>query len=314
MNVAFALFVGAGVFLTARVFFTRLRAARLERRVGAYVATPQREQRRDEPHGRAASALDALDRALARHPAWHTVEARIERAGITRRPVELFAGLLVATLLFCMLAAAGGSPAPVLLALVVPPATAWTACGILAQRRLQAFDEQLPDLLSALAGSLRSGHGFLHSLQTIAADAPEPAGRELRHVLAETRLGRPVEDALADLGSRIPSRDFKYVLTAIVVQRQVGGSLAGLFDTVNETVRQRQQFTRKVRALTAAGRLSAYALLALPIGLALLLSLVNHHYLSPLFDTHLGRLLILAGATSMLIGGVIVRRIVSLEV
>jgi tight adherence protein B len=313
VNVAYALVVGAGVFLTARVFSARLAAAQLERRVGAYVAARAHEPRSDEPQTRKVSILDALDRVLARHPAWHTVEARIERAGIARRPVELLAGLLVTTLLCSMLAAVGGSPVTVLFALVGPSATAWAASGILAQRRLRAFDEQLPDLLSALAGSLRSGHGFLHSLQTIAADAPEPAGRELRRVLSETRLGRPVEDALADLAERIPSRDFRYVLTAIVVQRQVGGSLAGLFDTVNETVRQRQQFARKVRALTAAGRMSAYTLVGLPVGLALLLSLVDHGYLAPLVDTHAGRLLLVGGSVSMAIGAVIVRRIVSFE-
>jgi len=313
MTVALALVVGTVVFMATRVLARRLGTAQLRRRVESFDIV-RAEEPRPAGHGRVRSLLDALERSLSRYPAWHAFEQRVTRAGIGRRPVEVFAFVAGAGLLFFTLGAAGGSPFLTVFALVSPLAVTWAACGVLAERRLRKFDEELPDLLSALAGSLRAGHGFLHSLQTIAADAPEPAGRELRRVLAETRLGRPVEDALGDLSRRIPSRDFSYVLTAIVVQKQVGGSLAGLFDTVKETVRQRQQFARKVRVLTAAGRMSANALLALPFGLAILLSLTNHRYLAPLFTTHLGRMLVVGGAISMLIGASIVHRIVSFKV
>ena len=99
-------------------------------------------------------------------------------------------------------------------------------------RRSRAFERQLPEILDTLAASLRAGHGFDHGLQTVATDVGEPAGREFRRVVAEVHLGRSLEDALAELGRRIRSADLQFVLDAIAIQRQVGGSLAELFELV----------------------------------------------------------------------------------
>lgn len=315
MKLVVALTIGAAVWAWARVLVRSRRTARLERRIEAHVlATPQPEQEDGSARGgRVAHAFDAAERSLRRRNRWRDFEQRAVRAGIERRPVELVAGTLAVSLLFAVLGAAAGSVLGAVLGLVVPPLVGRLALDALAQRRLRAFDEQLSDLLSALSSSLRAGHGFLQSLQAAAHDMPDPVGRELRRALAETRAGRPVDEALATVYQRVPSRDLQYVLTAIAVQRQVGGSLAGLFETVNETVRHRQQFARKVRALTATGRMSAHALVALPIGVALLLSLINHRYLVPMLDSHIGRLLLVLGACSMVVGALAVRRIVSFK-
>jgi tight adherence protein B len=317
MTLVLALVVGAVVFLAARIVAARLRSARLRRRMAPHLATRVDAARREEsprtPADRGRRLLDRIENVLSSYRSWQTFSRRVERAGVRRRPVDVLAAAAVAAFLLFMLTASGGSALVMLFAFVSPFVLTWAGLGLLAQRRLRTFDEQLPDLLNALAASLRAGHGFLHALQAIAADAPDPAGAELKRVLAETRVGRPLEDALADLGRRVPSRDFVYVLTAIGVQRQVGGSLAGLFETVNDTVRQRQQFARKVRALTAAGRTSANMLIALPFGLALLLSLIDHRYLVPLFSSHVGQILVIAGSLSMLVGAVIVHRIVSFK-
>ena len=133
----------------------------------------------------------------------------------------------------------------------------------------------------------------------------------VQRVLAETSLGRPLEDALSDMADRIGSSNFSFIVTAVTIQNQVGGSLAGLFDMVSDTVRQRQQFSRKIRALTAMGRASAYVLSALPIVLAMLLTLINHNYMAPLFTTSAGHTLIIIGLVSMSIGSLILRKIVS---
>ena len=127
-----------------------------------------------------------------------------------------------------------------------------------------AFDAQLADILMAMASSLRVGLTFTHSMAVVVDDAQAPANEEFERVLNEVRLGRPMEDALASLANRIDSEELRFVLMSVVIQREVGGSLADLFETVSETVRERQHFRLKVKALTSMGRISAYILVALP--------------------------------------------------
>jgi tight adherence protein B len=314
MNVFYAVVVGSIVFAAGRMLVGRRDVALIERRVQAHVRrAPRQLDATPANAGRVRRTLDDVERVLSRQARWERVVLRLERAGVTQRPIDVVAIVATLTALLALVAGALGSAVLAFLFLVGLPVLAWGMLGALGQRRVRAFDEQLPDLLAALSSSLRAGHGFLQSLQAVAFDAPAPTGPELRRALSETRLGRPVDDALAGVAMRVPSKDFSYVLTAIAVQRQVGGSLAGLFETVNDTVRERQKFTRKVRALTATGRTSAYALVALPFGVALLLSAMNHTYLSPLFGTHAGRLLLLFGFASLTLGTVLVRRIVSFK-
>jgi tight adherence protein B len=141
----------------------------------------------------------------------------------------------------------------------------------------------------------------------------EPAAREFRRVLTDTRLGRPMEDSLAEMADRVGSKNFSFVITAVTIQRQVGGSLASLFDMVAETVRQRQQFARRIRALTAMGRASAYVLVALPFVLAGALTLINHKFMEPLWTRHAGHLLIITGLVMMSVGSVLLKKIVSFK-
>lgn len=315
MSVLVAAVVGFAAFAWARVLVGRRSLAQLEQRVLVNIAAPVAAPVPYEPSSsRTGRMLDGLERRLGRRGWWRAFADRAERAGVDHRPGAIGAAVAAITVVAALVALGTGSTTMLLLALAAPAAVTWWGLGLLARRRLKAFDAQLPDLLAALGASLRAGHGFLQSLQVVAQDTPKPAGDELRRALREARLGRPIDDALAGVGRRMPSRDFAYVLTAIAVQRQSGGSLAGLFDTVNETVRARQQFARKVKALTATGRTSANALIALPFGMAVLLSAVNHSYLVPLFRSHAGRLMIVGAAVMMSIGVVVVRRVVSFRV
>ena len=138
-----------------------------------------------------------------------------------------------------------------------------------AQRAAEAFENQLPDLLITIAASLKAGHSFRQGIQSVVDEGAEPAAKEFKRVLTETQLGKPMDDALADMAERVGSKNLTFVITAVTIQRQIGGSLAGLFDMVAETVRQRQQFARKIRGLTAMGRMSAYVLVGLPFFIAI---------------------------------------------
>ena len=122
-----------------------------------------------------------------------------------------------------------------------------------------------------------------------------------------------MDDALGEMADRVGSENFGFAITAVTIQRQVGGSLASLFDMVSETVRNRQQFARKVRSLTALGRMSAYTLVAIPFFIAGMVSLTNRSYMTPLFHTHIGHLLLFVGLTMMAIGSLILKKIVAFK-
>jgi tight adherence protein B len=219
VSVILPVVAAALAFLAGRVVIRRREVARLERRVEAHMRLAPRHDESSSDGGSLRRQLDGLERSLASHGWWDVMVTRLERAGVERRPVDVFVLMCTATLVLTVLATTASLLLGLLL-LVGVPAGWWLFLGARAERRIRAFEKQLPDLLGALASSLRAGHGFLQSLQAAAHDAPAPTGPELRRALTETRLGRPVDEALAGVVARMPSKDFSYVLTAIAVQRQ----------------------------------------------------------------------------------------------
>jgi tight adherence protein B len=148
-------------------------------------------------------------------------------------------------------------------------------------------------------------------MSTIVKDGGEPAAKEFARVETETRLGRSTDDALQAMAERLASRNFEFVVLAVNIQRQVGGSLAEILDMVADTVREREQFSRKVKALTAMGRASAYVLVGMPFLIGLALSAINWTYISPLFNTGPGHIMLLVGLTLIGIGTLILRKMVN---
>jgi tight adherence protein B len=192
-------------------------------------------------------------------------------------------------------------------------AAPWLVLSVRAKRRQRAFEQQLPEILDTLSASLRAGHSFDQALQTVAVDIGQPAERELQRVVGEVQLGRALDDALLDLGDRLRSVDLAFVLAAIAVQREVGGSLASLFELVADTVRTREQFRRKVRALTGMVRTSANVLIALPFVAAVLITAVAGAYMHPLWHSASGHLLVAVALAMMTVGTVVLRRIGSVR-
>ena len=150
-------------------------------------------------------------------------------------------------------------------------------------------------MLITLAASLKAGHSFRQGVQSVVEEGAEPAADEFKRVLTETQLGKPMDDALVNMAERVGSSNLTFVITAVTIQRQIGGSLAGLFDMIAETVRQRQQFARKVKSLTAMGRMSAYVLVGLPFFMAAVVTLMNPAYMSPLWHSGVGHTMVFAG-------------------
>jgi tight adherence protein B len=183
----------------------------------------------------------------------------------------------------------------------------------MARRRLNLFESQLPETLITLAASLKAGHAFNSALASVVKEGAEPTSKELGRVAQEIQLGSTSEAALESMSKRMDSTNFGFVVMAVNIQRTVGGSLAEILDMVADTVRQRQQFSRKVKALTAQGRMSAYVLLAMPFLMGLAIFALNPAYMSILFTSSAGKLMIGVSLVMMAIGGVIIRKIVSFK-
>jgi tight adherence protein B len=182
----------------------------------------------------------------------------------------------------------------------------------LRDRRHAAFADQLEGTLQLLAGSLRAGYGLMQAVSTVANEAPAPTSDEFGRIIVETRLGRDLADALHALADRMDNQDFRWVAQAIDIQRSVGGDLSSILDAVGNTIRERNQIRRQIKALSAEGRISAYVLIALPIGLTIFLLLVAPSFLAPLIETVPGRIASVIGVVLMIVGVVWIRRLIRL--
>jgi tight adherence protein B len=184
----------------------------------------------------------------------------------------------------------------------------------LAKRRSRKFEGQLPDLLMLASSSLSTGFSLPQALDAVAKDASDPAGKEFSRVLAETRIGVDVADSLETMADRMDSDNMRWTAMAIRIQREVGGNLAETLRTTAGTLREREELRRHVRGLSAEGRLSAYILIALPIGLFFYMMKVNYEYVSLLWTNPIGWGMSTAGLIGMGIGVVWMRKVVEVEV
>jgi tight adherence protein B len=268
----------------------------------------------NERAARLDALIDWIEQSLEEIPGAGWIAKAVERSGLQLRIGHLpILSLIGAFVLGIGGTIVGVGPLLAFLLMLVGAASPLLVLRIAAARRTKAFDRQLPDVLATIASTLRAGHGLRTALRAVADDGTPPASHELTRVLGEERLGRPLDQAITAMCDRINSPDLEYVATAINVQAQTGGSLATLFDTLSETVRERQRHARRVRALTSMGRLSATVLISLPFGLAALMTLISPAYMKPLFTTSAGHVLIIVCLTSMTIGALVLKRIVNVR-
>jgi tight adherence protein B len=156
--------------------------------------------------------------------------------------------------------------------------------GMRSKRRIAAFNNQLGDTITMMANALRGGYSFLQTLDMVAKEAPYPVNVEFRRVVQEVGLGRSTEEALSNLQRRVPSEDLDLLITAVNIQMEVGGNLAQILDTIGHTIRERVRIKGEINTLTAQGRISAWVITALPVGLAIFISVVNPTYMAPIFS------------------------------
>lgn len=306
--------LAAGLVLGALLALVRMRRGSwVTRRLAGHVAhTKQSTLKRGDRLSFLKALFTATEGALGRRAQWRSIERLLVRGDVPLRPAEFLWLSVGSAVAGGIVFAIAGSPATlILIGMAAAGAIPYGVIVVRVRRRAKAFENQLPDMLTTIAASLKAGHSFKHGLQAVVDESAPPASIELKRVLTEAGLGRPLDDALADMADRIGSENFAFAITAVTIQRQVGGSLATLFDMVSETVRNRQQFARKIRSLTAMGRMSAYTLIGIPFFIAGMVSLTNAGYMRPLFHTHLGHLLLFMGLGMMAFGSMILKKIVS---
>lgn len=225
---------------------------------------------------------------------------------------------------FARTAAAGGLFAVVAFLTIGHPVVALLAFGLGASgpwayvrwkkaRRILQLESQLPDAIDLMARAVRAGHPLSEGLRMASEESSEPLASEFRVTFEEQKFGLPFEEALMGLGDRVEVVDVRILITAILVQREVGGNLSEILEQIAETMRDRFSLKRQVRVYTAQGRMSGYTLAALPIVVGLVISLINPPYMRTLFIDPLGQALLVSAGILQGIGFLWIRRIVDVR-
>jgi tight adherence protein B len=316
----------AGLLAFALLLIFSRKNDSLDSRLGVYGAgTPAAEDALAPGAGPGASSL--VENSLVRRAVGLTstmagragllvkVERLLEQANLPLRPAEalFFYGAGV-TLLGVVAVVGAPSVAVGLIFAALVAAAPIVVVRQIRKRRLKTFEAQLPDTLNLLSGSLRAGYSFLQGLEAVVQETSGPMARELRRVLAEARLGRPLEEALADVAVRMDSKDFDWSVLAIRIQREVGGNLAELLQTVAETMVQRSRLRGEVKALTAEGRISGIIMGLLPVGLGLFMFTASPGYINDLFSSVMGWSMVIGSVVMAAVGFAWIQKIIKIEV
>ncbi|RMH73700.1 MAG: hypothetical protein D6683_13130 [Actinomyces sp.] len=318
--VAAAVAIGLGAY--ALVLLTQKDPNGIDDVLRAYTAvgTPDLPEVDDESHGLSRlllfrRAVELTEGFAERRGLLERTEAMLERADLPLRAGEAFtayAGIIGASAFFGLLLGRSALSALIFAAfgVLAPPAI----LNYLAGRRRKAFLALLPDTLQLLSSTLKAGYSFMQGVEAVAQEVDEPMAGELRRVVTEAQLGRPLEEALDASAERMDSPDFAWAVMAVKIQREVGGNLAELLLTVAETMTARERLRRDVAALTAEGKMSAIVLGALPILLGAAMFAINPDYISTLFVESLGKVLLVASVVSAIIGFAWMKKIIDIDI
>ncbi len=180
-------------------------------------------------------------------------------------------------------------------------------------KRINKFNSQIGDALVLISNSLRTGYSFLQSMDMVRKEMPPPISREFGRTFQEMHLGTPTEEALENLVKRLSSDDLDMVVTAVLIQRQVGGNLAEVLDNISNTIRERIRIKGEIKTVTAQGRISGLVIGLLPLAVAAFLSITNPSYLATLFTHPLGWSMLAAAAVMEIIGIILIRKIINIQ-
>jgi tight adherence protein B len=261
----------------------------------------------------AGSAVTLADGFFAQRKVRLFNRDALEQAGLRLGQGDFYVLLLIGGFVCALGGFVVGGVLLALLLVLLTPVAGHLVLKILAGKRRAKFDDQLGDTLQLLSGGLRAGHSILRAIDAAGAESQSPTAEEMRRVITETSLGRDLLASLTDTAERMQNEDFVWIAQAIQINREVGGNLAEVLDQVNETIRERSEIKGHIKSLAAEGKFSAYILMAMPVGIVLMLMLVNPGYMNVMFTNPLGWLMMAASVILMTIGGLWMRKIIDLK-
>ncbi len=307
MNPVVLLAVGAGLALILLLVGVAIslsgERAQIEERLEYYLRSDMEEEAKAT---RRTSPLQSwLDEQVERTEWWGGISRELAQADLRLRPVEYIGLRILAVILGTLVGFAFGAGNWLFTGLGF--VLGWWGPGIYVRirrsRRLNQFNDQLPDMLNLMVNSLRAGYSTQQAMEAVSRELPPPISTEFRRVVQEMQIGIPVERALDHLLRRVPSDDLDLVVTAILIQREVGGNLAEVLETIAETIRERIRVQGEIRTLTAQVRLSGNIIAAVPFVLFLIIYRLNPEYMGQ-FLLPENRLCgsIVLGVTALMIG------------
>lgn len=301
-----------GIFIIAEsVARGRRRRQRLEQ-----LAPYTRRSVTASDHLPMSRGISALNDIVQRLPSTRGTARRLAAAGMDITPAAwllIRAGITISAFLLAALVTSSwilGIVVAVALGVLLPAAVLSRR----ARRSRESFADELPTFLLLLASALRSGLAFTQALDSATHDRESTVSREIRRALREVQVGAQLDAALMDVADRMDNEDLRWTVTALSIQREVGGNLSGILDAAAKTMQSREEIRREVRTLSAEGRLSAYILVALPLGVFAFLYFFRRDYISSLWTTTLGIVLLLTFIALLLAGWIWMRAVVRIRV
>lgn len=290
-------------------------AKRIERRLRAMSAGSHEDGELSIVKKRLLSDTPTLDRLLLEIPRVHQLDRLLLQSGLKMNVAGFLSFTIVGALAGFILAAVFGMPLLAVIGVGVAVGTLPTFYVLNAKRkRLNTFEQQLPDALDLMGRALRAGHAFSSALKMVGDEMPEPVAGEFRTTFDELNYGISLQDALQNMATRVPSDDLRYFVIAVLIQRETGGNLTELLDSISALIRARLKLMGTINVLSAEGRLSAWILGLLPIVLGVFLNVVNPKFMSLLWTDPAGLKLVWTMLVLMVIGVFWMRRVIRIHV
>jgi len=318
--ISFLIFIVVAVivFAAASLFDERRSRARLirerlanERKAPERAAEEELALLRDEQ----LSKIPALDSLLRRSERVSSIQKMLAQAGMTLRAGN-FLGLCVAAGIVAAVVAFNFSKRIEIawVALLLGAMMPYAYASYRRTKRFEKFETLFPEAIDTLARAVRAGHAFTTALEMISDEVAEPVSTEFRKLYEEQKFGMPVRDALVNLTQRIPLVDVKFFVTAVMLQRETGGNLAEILDSLAKLLREQQKLKMKVKAISAEGRLSGNILASLPVLVIVALNIINRDYYQNVTESPV-MFAVLCFAATLVVGGyVIIRRVCNIRV
>lgn len=261
------------------------------------------------------SIIRSISNGLSRKTYLEDVRKKLLQAYVFMRPEE-FVGMsiLVGLVIGLLLYALSGMWLVGIIGLIIGFKLPDIIVGSIKKKRMKQLNAQLPDALTIVSNGLRAGFSFTQAMNVAATEMDSPIRDEFLKIIRDNSIGKTLDDALMDFSERTDDDDIDMFVTALIIQRKVGGNLAEILDTIAATIRDRARIRGEVKTLTAQGKISAIVITLLPIGIAVFLLFVNPEYIMELFTSRIGIFLVAGAVLMQIVGGFLMLKIADIEI